>query len=169
MEKQTKKMKTTHNDDDSGEKATKNEGASDSVTGPNYLTTADEILACKDMTPLDRYFTVSALLGRVRPPLDTPPPPHSSLAIARARALAAVEKKKSASQKKLAAAAAAVAGGGEDGGTVMNAAHQKQVEKYRRLIRLRADNEIYTRRAGSSGGGGCGCNSPTTVGGEGGL
>ena len=71
MEKQTKKMKTTHNDDDSGEKATKNEGASDSVTGPNYLTTADEILACKDMTPLDRYFTVSALLGRVRPPLDT--------------------------------------------------------------------------------------------------
>jgi len=38
-------------------------------------------------------------------------------------------------------------GGGLTGGcVVVNAQHQKQLEKYRRLIRLRTHNEIYTRR-----------------------
>jgi len=132
--------------------------------GPNYLTTADDILASKDLTPLDRYFTVSALLGRIRPPLDTPPPPHSSLAIARDRALLkAVEqssKKKNSSKKMTASGGGGITSSGMDGGddnsggggglttgcVVLNVQHQKQLEKYRRLIRLRTHNEIYTRR-----------------------
>lgn len=41
------------------------------TTGPNYLSTAKDILAT-DLTPLDRYFSVSSLIGRLRDPLDTP-------------------------------------------------------------------------------------------------
>lgn len=42
-----------------------------STSGPNYLSSAKDILAT-ELTPLDRYFTVSSLLGRLRDPLDTP-------------------------------------------------------------------------------------------------
>mmetsp|Transcript_48691 Transcript_48691/g.146739 ORF Transcript_48691/g.146739 Transcript_48691/m.146739 type:complete len:573 (-) Transcript_48691:622-2340(-) len=44
----------------------------------SHFSTANEILA-SDLTPPDRYFTVSALLGRLREPLDTPLPPNSAL------------------------------------------------------------------------------------------
>ena len=67
------------------------------LTVNNYLPTADKIIA-SDLSPLDRYFTVSALLGRLREPFDTPPPPHSGLARVRFNALAALEKKKNKNQ-----------------------------------------------------------------------
>lgn len=44
-------------------------------TGPNYLSSAKDILTT-DLTPLDRYFTVSSLIGRLREPLDTPSIPQ---------------------------------------------------------------------------------------------
>jgi len=104
--------------------------------GKNYLTSADAILSSMDLTPLDRYFTVSSLLGRMREPLDTPPPPHSSLAISRELAMAAAEKKKS-SQKK--------SGSGSSSSNSQQSYNAKQLEKYRRLIRLKSDNPIYTQ------------------------
>ena len=39
--------------------------------GPNHLSKLADILAT-ELTPLDRYFTVSSLMGRLRDPLDTP-------------------------------------------------------------------------------------------------
>ena len=41
----------------------------------NYLDDVDAMLAT-EFAPPDRYFTVSALLGRLRDPLRLPPPPH---------------------------------------------------------------------------------------------
>jgi hypothetical protein len=44
----------------------------------NYLESVDAILET-EFTPPDRYFTVSALLGRLREPLKLPHPPNSRL------------------------------------------------------------------------------------------
>lgn len=44
----------------------------------NYLESVDAILGT-EFTPPDRYFTVSALLGRLREPLKLPHPPNSRL------------------------------------------------------------------------------------------
>jgi len=51
------------------------ENASSSFPGWTY--NADAILS-SELTPLDRFYTVSALLGRLREPLDTPLPPNST-------------------------------------------------------------------------------------------
>ena len=66
-------------------------------TANKYLPTAERIVA-SELSSLDRYFAVSALLGRMREPLDTPPPPHSRLACIRLNAIAALEKKKNKNQ-----------------------------------------------------------------------
>jgi hypothetical protein len=44
----------------------------------NYLESVDAILGT-EFTPPDRYFTISALLGRLREPLKLPHPPNSRL------------------------------------------------------------------------------------------
>jgi hypothetical protein len=44
----------------------------------NYLASVDDILDT-EFTPPDRYFTISALLGRLREPLKLPHPPNSRL------------------------------------------------------------------------------------------
>ena len=43
----------------------------------NYLSSVDAMLAT-EFAPPDRYFTVSALLGRLRDPMKLPHPPNSS-------------------------------------------------------------------------------------------
>lgn len=47
----------------------------------NYLDSVDAMLQT-EFTPPDRYFTVSALLGRLRYPMKLPYPPNSRLAAA---------------------------------------------------------------------------------------
>ncbi|EJK67630.1 hypothetical protein THAOC_11312 [Thalassiosira oceanica] len=48
-------------------------------SGPkNHLESVEEMLAT-EFTPPDRYFTISALLGRLRQPLSLPYPPNSKL------------------------------------------------------------------------------------------
>lgn len=44
----------------------------------NYLESVDAMLST-EFTPPDRYFTVSALLGRLREPMKLPHPPNSRL------------------------------------------------------------------------------------------
>ena len=44
----------------------------------NYLSSVDEMLAT-EFAPPDRYFTVSALLGRLRDPMKLPYPPNSRM------------------------------------------------------------------------------------------
>ena len=101
--------------------------------GPNHLSTADEILFT-ELTPLDRYFCISALLGRLRDPLHTPPPPHSALAKARQKVKATSEKKKG--NKK--------SGGG--GGSVQTVNGAAVMDKYKRVIRLKETHAVYTRK-----------------------
>lgn len=48
-------------------------GGTDGVGNKNYLSSADEILST-EFTPLDRYFTISAVMGRLKDPLKLPPP-----------------------------------------------------------------------------------------------
>jgi len=96
------------------------------LQGPNYLDSTSKIMA-SDLSPLDRYFTVSALLGRLREPFDTPPPPHSGLARARLAAMAAVEKKKSKSQF-----------------TAQYTRKITSMDKYTKILQLRQLNDIYT-------------------------
>jgi hypothetical protein len=92
-------------------------------TGPNYLSSAGEILAT-DLTPIDKYFTVSSILGRLRDPLDTPLIPQLG-----AQGNAATENPK----KKNKATNAA------------QQARQKVVRQYKRLAVLKQQNEIYTQ------------------------
>lgn len=94
----------------------------------NYLSSTDQILAT-ELSPLDRYFTVSALLGRMREPFHTPPPPHSGLAAARLAALAALEKKKT--KNNLSAA---------------QSRKIQSVDKYQKIFHLKDANEIYTMK-----------------------
>ena len=94
----------------------------------NYLPTTDRILQT-DLSPLDRYFTVSALLGRMREPFDTQPPPHSGLAKARLAALVTLEKKKTKNN--------------------MSAAQSRRlqsVDKYHKILNLKNINDIYTMK-----------------------
>jgi hypothetical protein len=44
----------------------------------NFLSNVDEMLAT-EFTPPDRYFTVSAVLGRLKDPMKLPLPPNSQL------------------------------------------------------------------------------------------
>ncbi len=101
------------------------------VTAQNYLSTAEKIIS-SELSPLDRYFTVSALLGRLREPFDTPPPPHSGLFKARQAAIAAAEKKKKSSSSS----------------SSVNSQEMKKVQgckKYQRLLDLKKYNKIYTQ------------------------
>ena len=66
---------------------------STNTTANHYLPTAQQILS-SELSPLDRYFTVSALIGRIREPLDTPPPPHSTMNKIRLENISQLEKKK---------------------------------------------------------------------------
>lgn len=96
---------------------------------PNFLPFATAILGC-ELSPLDRYFTVSALLGRLREPFDTNPPPHSQLFQARQAVIIASDKKKKS-------------------GNNMNPSEQRRVqsiEKYNKLLELESLNEIYTQK-----------------------
>lgn len=52
----------------------------------NYLDSVDAILAT-EFSPPDRYFTVSALLGRLRDPLKLPYPPNSRMLAAKTLSL----------------------------------------------------------------------------------
>ena len=94
----------------------------------NYLPTTDQILNT-ELSPLDRYFTVSALLGRMREPFDTPPPPHSGLTKARLASLAALERKKTKNN--------------------ISAAHTRKiqsVDKYDKILNLKQVNKIYAMK-----------------------
>lgn len=94
----------------------------------NYLPTAAQIVA-SELSPLDRYFAVSALLGRLREPLDTPPPPHSGLARVRLNAIAALEKKKNKNQV-----------------SALQTRKIQSLDKYNKMLRLRELNELYTQK-----------------------
>mmetsp|Transcript_2870 Transcript_2870/g.5386 ORF Transcript_2870/g.5386 Transcript_2870/m.5386 type:complete len:332 (+) Transcript_2870:107-1102(+) len=94
----------------------------------NYLPTADKILDC-ELSPLDRYFTVSALIGRLREPFDTPPPPHSGLAQLRLNAIAALEKKKNKNNVPM-----------------YQVRKVQSIEKYKNVLKLKELNEIYTEK-----------------------
>ena len=109
--------------------------------GPNHLSTVDQILFT-ELTPLDRYFCISALLGRLRDPLHTPPPPHSALAKVRQRqSIKAVEQPKKKGTKK-----SGGGGGGGGGGSVHTSVNEALVlQKVQRLIRLKETHEVYTR------------------------
>ena len=95
----------------------------------NFLSTTEEILNC-ELSPLDRYFTVSSLLGRLREPFDINPPPHSQLFQARQAVIIASDKKKK---------------------SVNNMAPPEQrkhqsIEKYKKMIDLKTLNQIYTQK-----------------------
>lgn len=94
----------------------------------NYLPTADKIIS-SELSPLDRYFTVSALIGRLREPFDTPPPPHSGLAQLRLNAIAALEKKKNKNNVPM-----------------YQVRKAQSMEKYRNILNLRDFNEIYLQK-----------------------
>jgi hypothetical protein len=94
----------------------------------NYLPTADKIVAC-ELSPLDRYFTVSALIGRLREPFDTPPPPHSGLAQLRLNAIAALEKKKNKNNIPM-----------------YQVRKAQSIETYKNVLKLKELNEIYTEK-----------------------
>ena len=102
------------------------------ITVNNYLPSADKIIA-SDLSPLDRYFTVSALLGRLREPFDTPPPPHSGLARVRLNAIAALEKKKNKNQI-----------------SALQTRKNLSVDKYTKMLNLKLPelklNDIYTQK-----------------------
>lgn len=106
--------------------------------GPNHLSTADEILFT-ELTPLDRYFCISALLGRLRDPLHTPPPPHSALAKARLKVKATLDKKKKKGGAQSNVQAASVNGAAA-------AAAAAMLDKYKRVIRLKETHAVYTRK-----------------------
>ena len=94
----------------------------------NYLPTAEKILS-SESSPLDRYFTVSALIGRLREPFDTPPPPHSVLAQLRRNAIAALEKKKN-----------------KNNVPIYQVRKVQSIEKYRNILQLKELNDVYTEK-----------------------
>lgn len=103
--------------------------AANTNDAPNFLSTAEAILGC-ELSPLDRYFTVSALLGRLREPFDTNPPPHSQLFQARQAVIIASDKKKKSVNS-------------------MTPSDQRKVQsmdKYKKLLELETLNEIYTQK-----------------------
>ena len=51
--------------------------AYDAMGGLNYHSTVDALIT-SEITPMDRYFSLSAMLGRLRIPLDLPPVPQAS-------------------------------------------------------------------------------------------
>jgi len=63
----------------------------------NYLSSVDEILAT-EFTPPDRYFTVSAVLGRLKDPVKLPLPLNSQLGAA--GAIGAVGGEEQASKRR---------------------------------------------------------------------
>ena len=101
-------------------------------TANKYLPTAERIVA-SELSPLDRYFAVSALLGRMREPLDTPPPPHSGLARIRLNAIAVLEKKKNKNQV-----------------SALQTRKIHSVDKYNKMLRLKELNELYTHKPGDN-------------------
>ncbi len=90
--------------------------------GKNFLSSARDILNT-ELTPLDRYFTVSSILGRLREPLETPLIPHMN-----GNTAGENPKKKNKTS---------------------NAAQQTKqkalVDKYRKVVMLKEHNEIYTK------------------------
>ena len=99
-------------------------------TVKNYLPSTERIMQT-ELSPLDRYFTVSALLGRLREPFDTPPPPHSGLARARLASIAALERKKTKTKNNL---------------TAQQTRRIQSVDKYDNILKLRDLNDIYTAK-----------------------
>jgi hypothetical protein len=95
----------------------------------NFLPTAEDIMNC-ELSPLDRYFTVSSLLGRLREPFDTNPPPHSQLFNARRGVIMASDKKKKSVNNM----------------TPSEQRKTQSIEKYKKMIDLQKLNEIYTEK-----------------------
>ena len=89
-------------------------------TGPNHLFSVKDILAT-DLTPLDRYFTVSSMLGRLREPLNTPLVPQVEISW---NDSSENPKKKNKSSQQ---------------------ARQKVIRQYKRTILLKEHNGIYTQ------------------------
>ncbi|GFH52618.1 hypothetical protein CTEN210_09094 [Chaetoceros tenuissimus] len=100
---------------------------STNTTANHYLPTAQQILE-SELSPLDRYFTVSALIGRIREPLDTPPPPHSALNKIRLENIAQLEKKKNKQNQ-----------------SVYLARITQSRDKYKKILELKKENPIYTQ------------------------
>jgi hypothetical protein len=65
----------------------------------NYLESVDAMLET-EFTPPDRYFTISALVGRLREPLKLPYPPNSRILAAKTLSLPNNKIKKSDIEKK---------------------------------------------------------------------
>lgn len=94
-----------------------------SSKGPNHLSSAKEILSTS-LTPLDRYFTVSSLIGRLREPLDTPVVSYLEEEVGNT---SDISKKKTKSS---------------------NAAElnkQRVLRQYKKMAMLKTENEIYTQ------------------------
>lgn len=91
--------------------------------GPNHITTTKDILAT-DFSPLDRYFTISSILGRLRDPLDMPLVPKIEGATATNNENPKKKNKTSNSVQQN---------------------RQKVLRQYKRLVTLKEENEIYTQ------------------------
>lgn len=100
---------------------------STNTTANHYLPTAEKIIE-SELSPLDRYFTVSALIGRIREPLDTPPPPHSALNKIRLENIAQLEKKKNKQNQSI----------------YLTRITQSR-EKYSHILQLKKEHPIYTQ------------------------
>ncbi len=92
-------------------------------TGPNHIASSKEILAT-EFTPLDRYFTVSSILGRLRDPLDMPLTPKVG-GTSGANHDNPKKKNKTANS--------------------MQQNRMKVIKQYNRLSTLKVENEVYTQ------------------------
>lgn len=122
------------------------------TTDKNYLEKSHDILKT-ELTPLDRYFTLSSMLGRLRDPIDTPPPPHSSLAKLKKQQKRGnsgggdtKKKKKNNNAGANTAVIATSLPSIPSSVTVHHPHQQKQLEKYSKLIHLKETYEIYTTK-----------------------
>lgn len=91
--------------------------------GPNHITSAKDILAT-DFSPLDRYFTVSSILGRLKDPLDIP-------LVSKIEEATAFNNENPKKKNKTS--------------NSLQQNRQKVLRQYKRLVTLKDDNEIYTK------------------------
>ena len=91
--------------------------------GPNHITSAKDILAT-DFSPLDRYFTVSSILGRLKDPLDIP-------LVSKIEEATAINNENPKKKNKTS--------------NSLQQNRQKVLRQYKRLVTLKDDNEIYTQ------------------------
>ncbi len=92
-------------------------------SGPNHIASTKDILAT-EFTPLDRYFTVSSILGRLRDPLDIPLMPKVG---DKGGSNNENPKKKNKTSNSV------------------QQNRQRRMQVYKRLVDLKEENEIYTQ------------------------